>query len=222
MTCMTHSRHRFEFGPLTVERYVLGPLDVNTYLLTCGQDGLLIDPADIDRTLQKQLGQFERGRLRILVTHGHADHIAAVDHYRDTFAAPVLVHADDAAMLPDADLNLSAALGLPFEVRPADQLLRHDDTLSLDTEEARVISIPGHTPGGMALVFSSCIIVGDTLFAGSIGRSDLPGGDGRVLVAMLKDRLLRLADRPVFPGHGPETTLAEEKRSNPWVGSIPA
>ena len=120
-------------------------------------------------------------------------------------------------MLTDPLMNLSQFMGAPITIPGEFKTVRHGQTLTFGTTEATVVAVPGHTPGGVALVFPGFIFSGDTLFAGSIGRSDFPRGDGKLLVNMIRERLLSLPNRVVFPGHGPETEITIENESNPFL-----
>ncbi len=204
---------------LQLEIFGLGPFATNTILAWCDEtrEALLFDPAldapEVMHVVEKHK-LLPRG---IMLTHGHADHLAGVDWFRNRLGCPIAIGAGDAPMLDDADLNLSSWLGVPFTLPPADRLLSHGDKIRCGQLEAEVVHVPGHTPGGIAFVFPTAVIAGDTLFSGGIGRSDLPGGDGRLLVKVIRERLLTLSDRPVYPGHGPITTLAAEQAGNPFL-----
>ena len=205
-------------GP-TVERFVLGPLEVNTYLVydETGREGLLIDPADEDTGLLARIRKLGFPGWRIFLTHGHADHILGVTFFRQKLGAPVIIGREDAAMLEDSHLNLSDMLGMGFSTGPAETVAGHGDRLTVGSFPAEILGIPGHTPGGLALHFPGLVFSGDTLFAGGIGRSDFPGGDGARLVAMIRERLLSLGEAEVFPGHGPSTTLRCQGATNPFL-----
>ncbi|NLI75486.1 MAG: MBL fold metallo-hydrolase [Candidatus Riflebacteria bacterium] len=203
----------------TVERFVLGPLEVNTYLVydEAGREGLLIDPADEDAGLLARIRKLGFPGWRIFLTHGHADHILGVTYFRQKLGAPVIIGREDAPMLEDSHLNLSDMLGMGFSTGPAETVVGHGDRLTVGRFAGEIIGVPGHTPGGLALHFPGVVFSGDTLFAGGIGRSDFPGGDGVQLVAMIRDRLLPLGEAEVFPGHGPASTLRREGESNPFL-----
>lgn len=212
-----------ENANLVVERYQLGALEANTYLVyeKTFDKGILIDPADESEEIVRKIKQLDLKQITIFITHGHADHIGGCSYFlKHLKNCQLAISRDDAPMLSSAELNLSAFLGEHFTVRNADIMLKEGDELSLGTHRGTIHEIPGHTVGGLALAFDTVIFTGDTLFAGSIGRSDFPGGDGKQLVTMIKKKIFSLKDRVVLPGHGPETTIEEEKRSNPFVGTM--
>lgn len=155
----------------------------------------------------------------LILTHAHVDHIAGVPEVLRAFpGTPVWIHEAEREWLTDAEQNLSIFTGEPVTVAPADRLLREGDVLELDGAAWKVLHTPGHSPGGIALVHGGTAIVGDTLFAGSVGRTDFPGCDPDTLARSIRAKLYSLADETrVLPGHGPETTIGAEKRTNPFV-----
>jgi len=208
----------FTYGNLHCERFVLGSMEVNTYLIyemgskTC----IVVDPAIASPTLYTRIKELKISKVSIFITHGHADHIEGIDTLKDEFSCEVLISKVDAPMLSDASLNLSTYIAEPFTTSTADRIVQESDTISTGQHTGTFYSVRGHTAGGLILVFSDFIISGDTLFAESVGRSDFPGGDGKILIEDIKDKILVLDDRIVFPGHGPETSVEHEKRNNPF------
>ncbi len=198
----------------------VGGLGTNCYILYCEttKEAAIIDPgSDGDRIL-RQLTKHNLKPVCIINTHGHGDHIGANTAVKEATGVPVYIHRDDAAMLTSAAKNLSTWLGPGFTCDAADKLLEDGDIVQVGTISMQVIHTPGHTPGGICLKAGDIVISGDTLFAESIGRSDFPGGSHSQLIASIKNRLMTLSDDvTVYPGHGPETTIGWERKTNPFL-----
>lgn len=212
-----------------LQRFIVGPIETNAWLVADPGSGqaLVADPGGEIDGIVAALRRCRCDLRWIVATHGHGDHIAGIGPLKKLFPqAQIVVHEADAAMLTDADLNLSAPFGFSVVSPAADRLLRDGDTLELGAITFTVIHLPGHTPGGMALYAAACeatdkkplLLAGDALFAGSIGRSDFPGGSHEQLVSAIRARLLTLPpDTLVCPGHGPETTIGRESKTNPFL-----
>ncbi len=205
---------------MILETLTVGQLEVNCYLIGCAEtgEGAVVDPGgDAEDILQaiKKLGIKPK---YIICTHGHADHIAAVDEIKKATGAKVLIHSADAEMLTDPQKNLSVFMGDNIILQPADKLLAEGDIIELGTVKLEVLHVPGHTAGGICLKTDQAVFSGDTLFAGSVGRSDFPGGNHSQLIKGIKEKLLSLPDETrVYPGHGPDTLIGQEKRHNPFL-----
>ncbi|MCL4393418.1 MAG: MBL fold metallo-hydrolase [Chloroflexi bacterium] len=199
---------------------VVGPLSVNCYLVgdERTRQGIVIDPGDDARKIIDGIKRHQLQIVAIVNTHAHFDHVGAVEAVRKFTGAPFLLHAEEAPVLEYA-ASSAAAFGLEVaQPQPADRLLRQGDEVSAGAVELNVIETPGHTPGGICLYTAGVLFAGDTLFRGGIGRVDLPGGDYAVLMRSIGDRLLALPDSTkVYPGHGPATTISEERRLNPFL-----
>ncbi|WP_373500637.1 MBL fold metallo-hydrolase [Desulfococcus sp.] len=197
----------------------VGPIMANCYILGCEEtmEAAVIDPGgDPDRILQMLKGLGLAVKL-IINTHGHFDHVGANKRLKDATGAPICIHREDAPML--AHLSQAAAsFGLSAENSPTpDQMPGDGDTLTFGRITLKVIHLPGHSPGGIALQTGDAVFVGDTLFSGSIGRTDLPGGDFNQLINSVRSKLFTLPDETqVYCGHGPATTIGREKRYNPF------
>lgn len=202
---------------------VVGPLQVNCYIAACSVtlEALVIDPGDEGQRILDTVRTSGWRVVRVVNTHGHFDHIGANRTVIEATGAELLLHELDQPLLQKAQTH-AQLYGLHVDPSPTpDRLLRDGDTVAFGELSCQVIHLPGHSPGGVALHCGDHLFVGDVLFAGSIGRTDLPGGDHRALVAGIRTRLWPLPDETiVHPGHGPDTTIAREKRSNPFVGKM--
>nr|CRH07777.1 putative metallo-beta-lactamase superfamily protein [Candidatus Magnetococcus massalia] len=197
-----------------------GPLQVNCHLLASadGEDAILIDPGGDAGDILRHLTRIGLKVAHIVNTHGHFDHIGAVTDLQRASNCKFWLHPEDQFLVDNA-ANHAARWGLPFGDKPkVEGHLKDGETLSLCGIDIEVIHTPGHTPGGCCLRWGDEIAVGDTLFAGGIGRTDLPGGDHNTLIKSIKDRLFTLQDEVVcHPGHGPSTTIGHERMSNPFL-----
>ena len=154
----------------------------------------------------------------ILLTHGHGDHIGAVDALRDAMGAKLWIHAADAPMLSEAKKNLSVFMGFSIETRPADHFLTDGQMLSVAGISLQVFHTPGHTPGGVCFYLENILFSGDSLFAESVGRCDFPGASSAQLIAALQEKIMCLPDETkVYPGHGPATSIGWERLYNPYL-----
>lgn len=205
---------------MIIKRIQVGMIGTNCYLVACPdtKEAIVIDPGDEAKMIY-DLAEKEGYKIFAIVnTHGHWDHVGGNSELKALTGAPILIHEQDASYLGDRKLNLGSLMG-KNEVSPsADKCLQEGDIVQVGKLEFKVIHTPGHTPGGISLLGEKDIFVGDTLFAGSIGRTDFPGGDYRVIISMIKEKLLPLADEiKVYPGHGPSTTIGQEKKKNPFL-----
>ena len=197
-----------------------GMLEANAYLLTDPESGesALIDAPCADGRLWEEAVRRKNSIRYILLTHGHIDHIAGVQAIRDITGAKVGIHPADAACLQNSWASLAGPMGLPLQNHPhlqPDLLLEDGACLLLGQKTIEVLHTPGHTQGGVCYRCSDLLFTGDTLFAGSFGRTDFPGGNLLEIQQSCR-RLISLADvARVLPGHGPETSLDAERQSNP-------
>lgn len=207
--------------PLKYQVVVNGPFQENCYIAwdEATLKGALIDPGDEPQTILAAARKLGVTIEAIYNTHAHIDHTGAVASLKATLKVPFALHEADAPLL--AGLSAQARLfGLPsIESPTVDRVLHHGDIIQIGNLEGKVLHTPGHTPGGVCFWFDKVVFVGDTLFAGSIGRSDLPGGNHEQLIEAIRRELLTLPEQTVaLSGHGPATTIGLEKRGNPFVG----
>lgn len=203
---------------LTIERLTLGELDTNCWIVSAGPSGplVVIDPAAEAEALLTSLSG--RTVAAVVLTHGHFDHLGAATGLCDATGAPLMVHADDAASITSAAANGGAAFGFDAVAPKPDRLLHDGDLVEVDGLRFEVLHTPGHTPGSICLLLDDPsgghLFSGDTLFAGSVGRTDFAGGDPRAMRASIARLAALPPETSVHPGHGPESTIAREARSN--------
>ena len=205
---------------LSFMRLVLGDLGTNCYIIgdPDSQEAFVIDPDDgpaVVDTLK------ERGLtcVGILLTHGHSDHIHGVQTLMDTYGAPVYIHERDLPCLYDPQVNLSALYGRPVTITGGTiKTVKDGQHIGSGKMDFQVLETPGHTVGGVCYYMAPAVFVGDTLFRESVGRTDFPGGNFEALVQSIRTKLFTLPDQTMaYPGHGPETQIAFEKETNPYL-----
>ena len=197
---------------MEIRKYVLGPIATNTYLLIEGNDAILIDPASKSEKLIDILGDLNL--IGILLTHGHFDHIKAVDGLYDKYKCPVYLHEADEQLARDKYSGMSFGL---VSYISCETLNISEGRTSIGPFNFEVIYTPGHTEGSVIYVFEDCIFTGDTLFKGSIGRTDLKGGDERKLKESLRIFKNFSKGYIIYPGHESETNLADELANNCYL-----
>jgi hydroxyacylglutathione hydrolase len=206
---------------MIIKKLAVGPIMANCFIVGCSQtrQAAVIDPGDEADRILFALAEEKLTVTHIINTHSHFDHVGANKRMKEVTAAAILIHAQDAPMLQLLS-RMAAAWGMSAEDSPPpDRTIDEGDLIQVGTITFNVIHTPGHTPGGVSLYADNCLFVGDTLFAGSVGRTDFPGGDFDALKSSIQKKLFALPDKvKVFTGHGPDTTIGEEKRSNPFVG----
>ncbi len=204
---------------MLVECITVGWFAANCYVVGCPEtrEAMVIDPGDEAERILEVVDRLGVTVKYIVNTHGHVDHIGADLELKDRTGAPLCIHRLDAALLADPGRNLSSWTNPLPPVAPG-WLLEEGDVVEVGNLRFGVLHTPGHTPGGICLSGEGVVFSGDTLFAGSVGRSDFPGGSHAALIRSIKEKLLVLpGETVVYPGHGPTTTIGEERRSNPFL-----
>lgn len=203
------------------ESLAVGPLSVNCYIVACDEsrEGIVVDPGGDAELIVRLVEQLDLKIHTVINTHGHFDHVGGNRQVLEAFGARLLIHQADAPML-NRSAEVARKYGLQGENSPeADAYLNDDMDIYFGTCRLKVLYTPGHTLGGCCLYFEKeqKVITGDTLFADSIGRTDLPGGSHEQLLNSIRTKLFTLPDGVVaYPGHGPETTIGHEKNCNPY------
>ncbi|MFH1997022.1 MAG: MBL fold metallo-hydrolase [Candidatus Omnitrophota bacterium] len=199
-----------------VMRVPVGPTQTNCYIVTDerSKKAIIIDPGSEGQSIRAVLDKNRLEPVCIVNTHGHADHIGA----NAFLGFPVMIHPRDADFLTDPDKNLSGSFGFPIRSQPASRLLEDGESVVFGSSKVDVVYTPGHTPGSISLLFGGVVFTGDALFAGGIGRTDLPYGDEKALLHSIRTRLLTMdGSSVVLPGHGPGSTIRDEKTGNPFL-----
>jgi hydroxyacylglutathione hydrolase len=204
-----------------VARITVGAFQENCYLYACPHthEAVIIDPGDEAERILQRIQQLELIPKYILNTHGHLDHIAAIDAVSAVYPVPLAIHPEDVHMYADEQSARFFGRPAPLVKRTPDILLKEGDRISFGTLSLTVLHTPGHSPGSVCFVSEPyCVFSGDTLFYRSIGRTDFAGGNSEQIIASIQEKLYTLEDDlTVFPGHGRPTTIIEEKTENPFV-----
>jgi len=207
-----------------VDRYELGPIGTNCYVVRAelgADEAVVIDPSGESPEVRLDLARAGARCVAILITHGHWDHLVGVADLAEATGAPVHMAEEERALLED--VNNFTPMSVQLREYTPDVLLQGDETLELAGLTFETVRVPGHSPAHLAYHADGCLFSGDVLFAGSVGRTDLPGADWDTLVdsiRMLNDRFP--PETVVYPGHGPETTLGEELARNPFLAELRA
>ena len=205
---------------MLIETVVVGPLQVNCYLVGCEKtrEAAVIDPGDDVERINEVLRRTDLKPTKIINTHEHFDHVGGNKRLHESCGAEILTHKNSAAEV--TRISSRALLwGMRVEDSPpVDRCLEDGETVKIgETVELKVLATPGHSPGSISLVTPGAVFVGDLIFAGSIGRTDFPGGDYETLIRSVREKIFPLGDEVViYSGHGPATTVGREKRSNPF------
>jgi hydroxyacylglutathione hydrolase len=204
-----------------LDHHVVGPLACNCYVVgdPLTRRAIVIDPGDDADVLAEGISTKGVVVEAIVATHAHFDHIVAAERLRELTGAPFYLHDSDRFLLDWMQTSGRLVLGIELPPPPAvDTAAAEGDVLVVGSAKLEVVHTPGHSPGSISLIADNAIFSGDTLFAGSVGRTDLPGGDTQTLLRAIVEKLFTLdGNLPVYPGHGPATTLEHEQRHNPFV-----
>jgi glyoxylase-like metal-dependent hydrolase (beta-lactamase superfamily II) len=207
---------------LILRRQEVSPFMTNCYLLVCTatREAAIVDPGGDPELIEMMIGEAGNPKISMIVnTHAHVDHASAVHDMQQTHGAPFHLHPDDGFLLEHIE-NTARGYGMEGVVRPRlDHELADGQKIALGDLTLEIIHTPGHSPGGVCIAVEGQLICGDTLFAGSIGRTDLPGGSYEVLLTSIHTRLLGALpdDTVIHPGHGPASSLGRERVSNPFL-----
>ncbi len=205
---------------MILETLTVGPFQENCYVIGDGATGAIVDPGDEATRIALAVEQTGLEIGQILLTHAHIDHVGAVAALADEYACPVLMHAEAEPMLEQLPTQ-AMMMGLRFGKVPAvDRHVEDEEILQVGNLRLESLYTPGHAPGHLAFYAESegLVLSGDALFAGSVGRTDLFGGDMELLVRSINERLMTLPDETrVYPGHGPRTTIGNERAYNPFL-----
>ncbi len=206
---------------LKINHYVVGPVQTNCYFAINEETNelLVIDPGASAKQLAERIRQEGCTPVAILLTHGHFDHATGAEELAQEFDIPIYIYEDDKATLEDPEMNVSYMMGREL-VFHADKFLKDEQEIDLAGFHIRVLHTPGHTPGGCCYYFpyEDVVFTGDSLFCGSIGRTDFKGGSSSQLVRAVKDKLMKLPDRTmVYPGHNDITSIEHERMYNPYL-----
>ena len=208
---------------MIVETLKVGPIEANCYIVgdEPSRQGMIIDPGADAGLIINKIRELGLEIKYIILTHGHFDHTAAAGAVKEATGAKLAVHESDAAGLNDD--FLPRMMGMAMDEIPLPEIrLKGWESFDIGELSFTVLHVPGHSPGGIALYGCDAVFTGDALFAGGIGRTDLPGGDYDKLMESLNTRLLTLDDDiKVYPGHGPDTTIGDERRGNPFLANPP-
>jgi hydroxyacylglutathione hydrolase len=205
---------------MNIHKFTIGNFAVNNYLVHAvnSSKAILFDAGEDTEVILKKIDQLKLDLKYLVNTHGHSDHIAGNNKILQNTDAQLLIHQDEVEYLSDPTLNLSGFLGINLYSPPPDKLLKDGDIITLDSLSFWVVHTPGHTPGHISLVADEHAFVGDVIFQGSIGRTDFPKASGQQLIESIRNKIYQLPDNTIlYPGHGPNTSVGEEKRSNPFV-----
>ncbi|MDD2523474.1 MAG: MBL fold metallo-hydrolase [Endomicrobiia bacterium] len=205
---------------IKVDYVISGELEVNCYFVydDITQKAIIIDPGQDDETVINKINALNLKPELLINTHGHFDHILADDIIRKKYNIPLAIHKIDLPMLLDSSENASTMIGIPTEIKPAEILFDKEEEKEASFCKYSIIYTPGHTHGSICILMNEFLFSGDTLFCGSIGRTDLPGGGNYQEIIQSLNKLKKLNKKIiVYPGHGPSSTIEQELLNNPFL-----
>jgi len=209
-------------NPMKLSRLVVGPLQVNCYIVYDEKtnEAIVIDPGDDAQDILHLINRLALKVKYIVNTHAHFDHVGANKQIKDATGAELLIHEADSVLL-GGTANQARMFGMTAPSSPkADRFVKHGDIIKAGDISLKVLYTPGHSAGGICLTGDGVVFTGDALFAGSIGRTDLMGGDLMTLITSIKEHLMTLPDETiVLSGHGPQSTIGDERRENPFLNA---
>ena len=208
---------------MIIEQLPLGPIQANCFIVACEEtkEAVVIDPGDEADKILMALAKKALKVKKIINTHGHFDHVGANRRLTEVTGAKLMIHSQDVPMLSQSAAS-AKAWGMRADNSPTpDRVLEDGDIITFGNLSLTVIHTPGHTRGGISLYGHGAVFVGDTLFSGSVGRTDFPGGDYDTLIKSIQQKIFKLPeDTKVYPGHMGPTTVGAEKRNNPFCRMI--
>lgn len=202
-----------------IKKIVTGMIEENCYIIYDGQDALVVDPGDETSKIKNEIEELNVRPLAVILTHAHYDHIGALEDIRTDYSIPVYLSEQEQDWLDNPQKNLSVFSTHKITARPPEYLFEPEEEVTIGPFTFTVRATPGHSPGGVSFLFQEdkIAVVGDALFKGGIGRTDLPGSEPEKLVPSIERELFSLPDDTrVFSGHGSETTIGHEKHTNPY------
>ena len=198
---------------MIVKAIVAGIYDANCYVIMDEEtkEAVVLDPGGVEPRIERTIDELGAKVKYILLTHGHIDHVSGVEYLADKYKVPFYISKVDEEYMEKDDYVFGT-------MRKADGYLKDGDILHFGSKSIKVIATPGHTKGGVCFLIDNSVFTGDTLFQGSIGRTDFPGGDFSEIINSIKSKLVPLGnDVEVYPGHGPKSTIAYEQRNNMYL-----
>ncbi len=200
---------------MEIKTFTSGPFQVNSYLITNKKEAIIIDPFE-SKEILKEIKDYKI--KYIILTHGHIDHILAVNELKEKTNAKIAIHRDDLDLLNNENENMSISFNVKLKKITPEIILEDNQVLELENKKLKIIHTPGHTQGSISILVDNNLFSGDTLFESSIGRTDLPTGSLEQEINSIKTKLLTLPeDTIIYPGHGEKTTIKQEKENNPFL-----